>query len=54
MYGADPTLAKKVGIARQFLHAKELGFTHPISGAPMHFGSEYPSDLAVVLERLRS
>ena len=54
MYGADPTLAKKVGIARQFLHANELGFTHPISGAPMHFGSEYPSDLAVVLERLRS
>jgi 23S rRNA pseudouridine1911/1915/1917 synthase len=54
MYGADPALAKKVGIERQFLHAKELGFTHPISGKPMHLVSEYPADLAVVLERLRS
>jgi 23S rRNA pseudouridine1911/1915/1917 synthase len=54
MYGADPALAKKVGIERQFLHAKELGFTHPISGKPMHLVSEYPADLAGVLERLRS
>jgi 23S rRNA pseudouridine1911/1915/1917 synthase len=54
MYGADPALAKKVGIERQFLHAKELGFTHPITGEPMHLVSEYPADLAGVLERLRS
>jgi 23S rRNA pseudouridine1911/1915/1917 synthase len=54
MYGADPALAKKAGIDRQFLHAKELGFTHPITGKPMHFVSEYPADLAGVLERLRS
>jgi 23S rRNA pseudouridine1911/1915/1917 synthase len=54
MYGADPVLAKKAGIERQFLHAKELGFTHPITGKPMHLVSEYPADLAGVLERLRS
>jgi 23S rRNA pseudouridine1911/1915/1917 synthase len=54
MYGADPALAKKIGIDRQFLHAKELGFTHPITAKPMHFVSEYPADLAGVLERLRS
>ena len=54
MYGADPALAKKAGIDRQFLHAKELGFTHPITGKPMHFVSEYPADLAGVLELLRS
>jgi 23S rRNA pseudouridine1911/1915/1917 synthase len=54
MYGADPALAKRVGIERQFLHAKELGFTHPITGEPMHLVSEYPADLAGVLERLRS
>ena len=54
MYGADPALAKKLGIDRQWLHAKELGFTHPITGEPMHFVSEYPKDLAEVLVKLRA
>jgi 23S rRNA pseudouridine1911/1915/1917 synthase len=54
MYGADPKLAKKLGITRQWLHAKELGFSHPISGEAIHLVSEYPKDLAEVLERLRS
>jgi 23S rRNA pseudouridine1911/1915/1917 synthase len=54
MYGADPTLANKLGITRQWLHAKELGFSHPISGKAIHLVSEYPKDLAEVLERLRS
>jgi 23S rRNA pseudouridine1911/1915/1917 synthase len=53
MYGADPVLAKKLGIERQWLHAKELGFTHPITGEPMRFVSEYPKDLAEVLVKLR-
>jgi 23S rRNA pseudouridine1911/1915/1917 synthase len=54
MYGADPKLAKSVGITRQWLHAKELGFTHPITGEALELVSEYPADLAAVLERLRS
>lgn len=54
MYGADPKLAKKIGITRQWLHAKELGFTHPITGETVHLVSQYPTDLAGVLERLRS
>jgi 23S rRNA pseudouridine1911/1915/1917 synthase len=54
MYGADPKLAKKLGITRQWLHAKELGFTHPITAEPIHLVSEYPADLSAVLERLRS
>jgi 23S rRNA pseudouridine1911/1915/1917 synthase len=54
MYGADPKLAKSLGITRQWLHAKELGFTHPITGEELNLISEYPADLAVVLERLRS
>jgi 23S rRNA pseudouridine1911/1915/1917 synthase len=54
MYGADPALAKKLGIDRQWLHAKELGFAHPITGEPMHFVSEYPRDLAEVLVKLRA
>ena len=54
MYGADPALAKKLGMARQWLHAKELGFSHPITGESIHLTSQYPTDLAEVLERLRS
>jgi 23S rRNA pseudouridine1911/1915/1917 synthase len=54
MYGADPALAKKLGIDRQWLHAKELGFAHPITGDQMHFVSEYPKDLAEVLVKLRA
>jgi 23S rRNA pseudouridine1911/1915/1917 synthase len=54
MYGADPALAKKLGIARQWLHAKELGFSHPITGESIHLTSQYPPELAEVLERLRS
>jgi len=53
MYGADPTLAKKFGINRQWLHAKELAFEHPITGALISFVSEYPKDLAEVLVKLR-
>lgn len=53
MYGADPSLAKKLVIDRQWLHAKELGFEHPITLENMHFVSEYPADLAAVLEKLR-
>ena len=54
MYGADPKLAKSLGLTRQWLHAKELGFEHPITAKQIHLVSEYPADLAVVLERLRS
>ncbi len=54
MYGADPKLAKRLGIDRQWLHAKELGFSHPISRKTLHFVSEYSSDLAEVLVKLRA
>lgn len=54
MYGADPKLAKSLGIDRQWLHAKELAFTHPITGEQMHLVSEYPKDLAEVLVKLRA
>jgi 23S rRNA pseudouridine1911/1915/1917 synthase len=54
MYGADPKMAKSLGITRQWLHAKELGFAHPITGEQIHLLSEYPADLKSVLERLRS
>jgi len=52
-YGADPTLATRLGLSRQWLHAKELAFVHPGSGEPVHFDSPYPADLAQALRILR-
>jgi len=52
-YGADPTLAKRLGVSRQWLHARQLGFHHPADGQWVTFTSEYPADLAASLEKLR-
>ena len=52
-YGADPTLAKRLGLVRQWLHAVELGFTHPGSGEWVTFTSEYPEDLQAAIDQLR-
>jgi 23S rRNA pseudouridine1911/1915/1917 synthase len=52
-YGADPTLAKRLGLSRQWLHAHELAFDHPGSGDRVRFVSEYPADLAHALAVLR-
>jgi 23S rRNA pseudouridine1911/1915/1917 synthase len=53
-YGADPTLAARLGLTRQWLHAVRLGFDHPGTGEWVEFESSYPEDLATALERLRS
>jgi len=52
-YGADPVLAKKVGLTRQWLHAVRLGFEHPATGQWTQVTSEYPDDLARALEVVR-
>jgi 23S rRNA pseudouridine1911/1915/1917 synthase len=54
MYGADPTLAARLHIERQWLHAVRLSFIHPTSGEQVEFESNYSPDLADVLERLRT
>jgi 23S rRNA pseudouridine1911/1915/1917 synthase len=54
LYGADPVLADRLGLTRQWLHAVQLGFTHPTSGRWAEFHSAYPPDLAHALEVLRS
>jgi 23S rRNA pseudouridine1911/1915/1917 synthase len=48
-YGADPTLAARLGLTRQWLHAMSLGFEHPDTGEWVSFSSEYPTDLARAL-----
>ena len=53
MYGADPTVAARLGLERQWLHAVRLGFRHPGSGEPVAFESPPSADLAHALEALR-
>jgi len=54
LYGADPTLSTKLGLSRQWLHARRLGFKHPATGEWVEFESEYPADLQHALDVLRS
>ena len=54
MYGADPTLAARFGIDRQWLHAVKLSFEHPITGEEVTFESPYSPDLEAVLEKVRN
>jgi 23S rRNA pseudouridine1911/1915/1917 synthase len=51
-YGADPTLATRLGLDRQWLHAGELGFAHPADGHLVHFASPPPEDLRRAIEQL--
>jgi 23S rRNA pseudouridine1911/1915/1917 synthase len=54
MYGADPTISARLGLTRQWLHARRLSFTHPSTHDRVTFTSEYPPDLHHALEVLRS
>lgn len=49
-YGADPRLAAELGLTRQWLHARELGFAHPGTSEWVSFRSEYPGDLSGALQ----
>jgi 23S rRNA pseudouridine1911/1915/1917 synthase len=53
-YGADPVLARELGLTRQWLHAHTLGFAHPADGRWVEFTSPYPQDLAAALDVLRA
>ena len=52
-YGADPVLARRVGLERQWLHAVRLGFEHPDTGEFVEYESSYPDDLAHALDVIR-
>jgi 23S rRNA pseudouridine1911/1915/1917 synthase len=51
-YGADPTLSRRLGLERQWLHAVRLGFAHPADGRWVEFESPYPADLQTALDRV--
>lgn len=44
---------QRIKLKRQFLHAAELSFNHPISGERMTFTSELPKGLQSILNKLR-
>jgi 23S rRNA pseudouridine1911/1915/1917 synthase len=52
MYGADPVLAQRLGLERQWLHAARLGFEHPATGEWVEFESPLPQDLQHALDLL--
>lgn len=52
-YGADPVLSRRLGLNRQWLHARSLAFAHPADGRRVEFTSDYPADLQHALEVLR-
>ena len=52
MYGADPVLAARCGLERQWLHAVRLGILHPGSSEWVEFTSPYPADLDHALRTL--
>ena len=51
-YGADPVLAERLGLHRQWLHAVRLEIQQPITGELIILESPYPTDLAEALVRL--
>ncbi len=53
-YGADPVLAKRSALYRQWLHATRLAFEHPGSGERVEFTSPYPADLQHALDVVSS
>lgn len=53
-YGADPELAKRLRLTRQWLHARSLAFDHPRSGERITIESDYPEDLRESLGLLRA
>ena len=57
VYGRNPQRIKSIltqlHFARQALHAAELGFIHPVTGAAHSFAAALPADMAGLLVELR-
>ncbi|MFN3459260.1 MAG: RluA family pseudouridine synthase, partial [Novosphingobium sp.] len=56
VYGRTPSklrpLLQRLGFQRQALHAAELGFIHPVTGAAHHFASPTPVDMRELIVEL--
>ncbi|MBD3690230.1 RluA family pseudouridine synthase [Nanchangia anserum] len=53
-YGADPVLAASVGMTRQWLHARNLTFDHPLTRQRVDIEAPYTSDLSSALTAARA
>jgi 23S rRNA pseudouridine1911/1915/1917 synthase len=51
---AGPAESDPSGAPRLALHAVELGFQHPVTGAALHWEMPLPADLQAFLDRLRA
>lgn len=54
LYGANPGIATRLELTRQWLHAVRLRFNHPTTGDELEITSEYAPDLSHSLELLAS
>jgi 23S rRNA pseudouridine1911/1915/1917 synthase len=52
-YGGGGDEAARLGLARPFLHASRLAFSHPITGARIDLEEPLPGDLSEALDRAR-
>jgi 23S rRNA pseudouridine1911/1915/1917 synthase len=52
-YGADPSLAQRTGLTRQWLHAVRLAFRHPHTQEWVELESPYADDLQHALDVVR-
>ncbi|MBJ7433233.1 MAG: RluA family pseudouridine synthase [Microbacteriaceae bacterium] len=52
LYGANPLLATRLELTRQWLHAVRLRFNHPATGDELEITSDYAPDLSHSLELL--
>jgi 23S rRNA pseudouridine1911/1915/1917 synthase len=52
LYGANPTIATRLELTRQWLHAVRLRFNHPTTGDELEITSDYAPDLEHSLELL--
>lgn len=56
VYGRDPSAIRatirKLGFARQALHATSLGFVHPVTGEMLQFATELPADMRELIDEL--
>jgi len=54
VYGGDRALkARGMKVSRQMLHARLLGFVHPVTGEAVEFSSPIPADMVRLIEFLR-
>jgi len=52
--GANRALRERLGLERQFLHARQLEFIHPMTGAEMSLISPLDDELMGIVRRLRN